>query len=234
MSTFPKDQRFTFGGMKQEIKLTLFPDLPPEIRIKIWKFTVIPRLVCWRPGGGKPPATFRVNRESREITLPYYRVCFNKYLRNDGYYTFWINPVDDIVYRKQQLPNLIRMKYFPINPLLPATIKGPEWNIPHWIRPVKHLAVNLDEACATPHPVNPVKRLQNIWTKLRVMCPELEELIVVLYDNLEKTDTMDDLVEELQGNAEQNNMMLDIRNSLEHRRLKGEFLGLRLTFMKKS
>jgi hypothetical protein len=29
-------------------------------------------------------------------------------------------------------------------------------------------------------------------------------------------------------------MVLDIRNTLEHRRLKGEFLGLKLTFMKKS
>jgi hypothetical protein len=233
MSTFSNDQRFTFGDMKHKIKFTLFPKLPPEIRINIWKFTVIPRLVHWRLGGGRPPATFRVNRESREITLPYYRVCFNKYLRNQGYYTFWMNPVDDIVYRKQQLPNLIRMNDLPINPLLPATIKGPEWNIPHWIRQVKHLGVNLDEACATPLPVNPVKRLQDIWTKLQVMCPDLEELIDMLYKNLEKADTMGALVEVQQGNAEQNEMMREVRNKLNLHRIKGEFLGLRLTFMKK-
>jgi hypothetical protein len=229
MSKFPKEQRFTFGGIEAETKFALFPGFPPEIRIKIWKLTVIPRLVLWRPGGGKPQVTLQVNRESRETVLPYYSVCFNKYLRNI-YYSFWINRADDIIYRKQQLHNLIRMKDFPINPLLGSVFKGPEWNIPHWIRLVKRLAVNLDEACAA---ARNVKRLQNIWTKLQVMCPELEELIVVLYDNLKKDDTMDALAEVQQGNSEQNNMMLDIRNSLEHLRLKGEFLGLRLTFMKK-
>jgi hypothetical protein len=65
------------------------------------------------------------------------------------------------------------------------------------------------------------------------MCPELEELIVVLYDNLEKADSMDNMAEVEQGNAKQNKMMLEVRNNLERRRLKGEFLGLRLTFMKK-
>jgi hypothetical protein len=230
MSKFPKEQRFIFGGMKAETNFVLFPGLPPEIRIKIWKLTVTPRLVLWRPGGGKPPATFQVNRDSREIVLLYYSVCFNKYLRNI-YYTFWINQADDLIYRKQQLPNLIRMKDFPINPLLRSTFKGPEWKIPHWIRLVKRLAVNLDDTCAA---TRNVKRLQNIWIKLQVMCPELEELIVMLYDNLEKDDTMDVVGEVQQGNSEQNTMVLDIRNTLEHRRLKGEFLGLKLTFMKKS
>jgi hypothetical protein len=44
---------------------------------------------------------------------------------------------------------------------------------------------------------------------------------------------MDGLVEVQQGNPAQNEMMREVRHRLNLHRIKGEFLGLRLTFMKK-
>jgi hypothetical protein len=46
-------------------QFTVFPKLPLEIQRQIWKAAIVPRLVHWRPGGGKPPGIMHARRESR-------------------------------------------------------------------------------------------------------------------------------------------------------------------------
>lgn len=48
---------------------TCFPELPPELREQIWKSAIVPRLVHWRPGGGKLPRVVHASSESRALTL---------------------------------------------------------------------------------------------------------------------------------------------------------------------
>jgi len=50
-------------------KFTVFPNFPLELRRQIWKAAIDPRLVHWRPGGGKPPAIMHTSRESRGETF---------------------------------------------------------------------------------------------------------------------------------------------------------------------
>jgi hypothetical protein len=44
---------------------TVFPNLPLELRRHVWKAAIVPRLVHWRPGGGKPPGIMHACSESR-------------------------------------------------------------------------------------------------------------------------------------------------------------------------
>lgn len=74
-------------------KFELFPSLPPELRIKIWKMAILPERVFITPSGDKdlPLITtdipFRgVNVESREIYEENHSLCFNG---------TWFNPVLD-------------------------------------------------------------------------------------------------------------------------------------------
>jgi len=102
---------------------------------------------------------------------------------------------------------------------------------------MKSLAVNLDEACAAARPRGyrscTHSRPQSIWSKIKTMCPELEVLIIVLYKNLEKANTLEDIVEVNvdKCNDTQKKMMNSIRTKLNKYQGKGEMLVLTLRFM---
>jgi hypothetical protein len=89
---------------------TLFPKLPPELRLKICKLALptsrvimIRTTYCkyWTPKGPKaqhshhcrdkslaPPHLLHVNRECREVALEHYNLAFADYLHNPIYFDF--------------------------------------------------------------------------------------------------------------------------------------------------
>jgi hypothetical protein len=80
-------------------KFTLFPQLPPEIRIRIWQHAIsVPRIVevkfnkDWQYKS-KPPALLLCNKESRQECLKAYSIG------NNG--SAWIRFDWDILYLKQ-------------------------------------------------------------------------------------------------------------------------------------
>lgn len=86
----------------------LFPQLPTELRLKIWAMSVEPRLVLleychdargFLPNYTRPPPLAQVNRESRIVLLDHYVKAFetDNYQNRDrgpGYH--WVNFTDDV------------------------------------------------------------------------------------------------------------------------------------------
>lgn len=56
---------------------TLFPLLPTEIRLRIWRLATFTRVVSFVPGGGKAPSVLSACRESRTETRKLYRLCIS-------------------------------------------------------------------------------------------------------------------------------------------------------------
>lgn len=54
---------------------TLFPLLPTELRLRIWRLATFTRVVSFVPGGGKAPRVLSACRESRTATRKLYRLC---------------------------------------------------------------------------------------------------------------------------------------------------------------
>lgn len=225
-----------------------FSDLPTEIQAAIWEVAADePRLVCWRPGGGKPPAILSVNNQAREIARKRYFICFTTLLRNQSYSVF-INLEVDLVYRKNMLPNMVRIQTLP--PIMaPITMEvakpvGPGWNVPYWIRPLKRLALNLQEVVAPPRaPRNPAlrhpartshPRIQDVWSKLKIMCPDLEELVVIVLGAGEQVNNLEDLevVPPGWGTNEQLQMMAQVRVGLAIVQAGGKLENLAVRFMR--
>ncbi|KUJ21964.1 uncharacterized protein LY89DRAFT_768223 [Mollisia scopiformis] len=166
-----------------------FANLAIELRLAIWDIIATePRLVHWRPGGGKQPTILAVNHESREVGLKNFTLCFDRYLRS-GVYAIFVNIEIDTLYRKQMVPNLTRMRDAGAIPL-PSTMGvdgpvGPNWNVRYWTKSLRRLCISIHEAFAVPKtpgrmPGGRGRQQQGIWPKLKAMCPDLEELIVAV------------------------------------------------------
>jgi hypothetical protein len=67
----------SYAKSKQLSEFALFPKLPAELRIRVWSFTMFPRMVSFIPGGGKAPAILSVCHESRKQTRKFYRLCIH-------------------------------------------------------------------------------------------------------------------------------------------------------------
>lgn len=67
--TSMKFNELTIKASEKLDKFTIFPDLPLELRRQIWKDAIVPRLVHWRPGCGKPPGIMHACRDSRGETF---------------------------------------------------------------------------------------------------------------------------------------------------------------------
>ncbi|KAG4431437.1 hypothetical protein IFR05_013087 [Cadophora sp. M221] len=243
---------------KNEKMFTLFPKLPKELRDDIWNKSVIPRLVHFHPGGGKAPGVLFFNKESRKATRGHYLVCFVP-LKCHGQYALFVNFKMDNVYRKQGgLPNMVKQYNFPCQPIdIPdhlttsVVIKADLfWNVQPWIRHLKVFTTNLDIAAKsnrfTPQITMPwwarrahgVTRLvaegQTIWVKIKAICPDLEELNVVLNERLEKGTALEELVESDTGDlqdTEQQRLIKIVRDDLESHRTKGDLVSLMLNFL---
>jgi hypothetical protein len=215
---------------------TVFPKLPFELREQIWKSAIVPRLVHWRPGGGKPPAILHVCSESRAATNKAYERVELKYLRHRTYGLF-INYNLDVLYRKQRLP------YPAVEPgSLPRRLITPEWS-----KPIKRIAMNLDRAAEgfRLSPQLPGWRFKtpSLWRKFKALFPDLEEIVVILYPKLERGNKFEELIEvdnediereTIKDDVQQRQpLMMDmIRPSLLEREKRGLGGPLKLTFMR--
>ena len=88
---------------------TLFPNLPAELRIKIWRYSLPgPRIIeaayhdlSFSFNGAHPPPVFQACRDSRNVALSVYKPLFKSAMRKDRFKTLphiYINPAHDTVY----------------------------------------------------------------------------------------------------------------------------------------
>ena len=93
---------------------TLFPNLPTELRIKIWQYSLLgPRIIeaAYLPepffsfNGAHPPPVFQACRESRDVALSVYKPLFESAVGKDHIHNtiktlphIYINPTHDTIY----------------------------------------------------------------------------------------------------------------------------------------
>lgn len=74
---------------------------------------------------------------------------------------------------------------------------------------------------------------QTVFTKIKAMCPELEELLVFLDGNLEKSEEMEGW-REVQWDRLENQVKMDVvRAGVQQCHDKGVLLGLTVRFLKR-
>jgi len=174
-----------------------------------------------------------IRRLTRPFWQAYTRVEF-PYHRRDTYSVF-INFDVDILYRKQELPWPVR------DPNTRQLIT------PVWSQTLKRLAINLDQATRDlklrPSRPGLPFRSPRLWTYLKACFPHFEELIVILYPNLERGNKLEKLVEVSNQDVEnetikelvqqtQPGAMKAIRQSLLDREQLGFGGPLKLKFMR--
>lgn len=98
------------------------------------------------------------------------------------------------------LPNLTRIRDilpFPVPLKIDITaLTGPGWNVRYWTRSLKRLCITIYEASAIAPPrFTSDARFQNIWTKLKVTCPNMEELTIVVPRSRYPMVNLNDLVD---------------------------------------
>ncbi|KAL2075560.1 hypothetical protein VTL71DRAFT_503 [Oculimacula yallundae] len=208
--TYPPSVRH---NQNTEGVFSCFPGLPRELRDEIWKKSVVPCLVHWRTGGGKPLGVFLASKESRAATRGKYELCFTPLGRN-GQYGIFINFELDTVYRQQGgLPNMVRQYNFPCQPidipnhLSTSTVIKADlwWNVQPWVRYLKTLSIPLKVAAQsnlyvlpaghfqTPGVTRQSAEGQKIFVKILAMCPDLENLHMILRSPLGSGPTFNEL-----------------------------------------
>ncbi|CAL3966400.1 unnamed protein product [Diplocarpon coronariae] len=241
------------GGSYQgtDMTFTPFSRFVIEIRTQIWRATSEPRLIHWRPGGGKAPAAMMVCAGSRAALKDTYILCFCTLSRNQQYGVFVNFEMDD-VYRRG-VPNMVAMYNFPADfPSLPCrdpfttapiTPAGSSWNVSPWFKHLKTLTIGIHEASMVYVYSSPGHRPRNsgqtIWVKIKAMFPSLETLNVVLNSgDLAKDDTLDQLVPSTTlyetGLSEQvQERILVVQTGLRSCHARGTLVGLTLNFVQR-
>lgn len=163
-----------------------FAKFAVEIQIMIWKATITPRLVHWRPGGGKPPSELLTNKQSHEVLKKEYAVFQFKAPRLNDKYTVYFKYELDILYRRQRFPNSIQVG-----------TSGPQicYMRNSWSQPIRKLALDLGQAwglCSSTKNGNGTSP-NNLWFMLRLQFPVLEQLIVILKPSLKIDQTLEGL-----------------------------------------
>ncbi|KAH7419328.1 hypothetical protein BKA64DRAFT_634020 [Cadophora sp. MPI-SDFR-AT-0126] len=240
------------GADDNEVKFIFFPKMPLELRDNVWEKTLTARLVHWRPGGGKALAVFAVSKESRKATRLKYLLCHVPFLRH-GQYSIFINVKLDTVYRHQYgLPNMVRQHNFPCEAIdIPSTLTTSVsikadifWNVQPWIPFLKSLTINLSAAAKSNvhsprwifSTTQPVAAGQTIWVKIKYMCPDLEELNILVGKSLDKDVELEELAEagdDDEGRTDTEIVLIQaVRAQYQRFQHEGDLLGLKLRFVK--
>lgn len=233
---------------KPPTEFVFFPALALELQIMIWKEAAVqPRLVRW----GRAPTSgmFRACSASRAIVMQETTLCYTAFNKNEEL-GFYVNFERDIIYHKTRLPNLIKTS-------VPWGRMFNAWGAQHssegvlcpsWSQDAKRVAIPLDDAFVlgienAPSHIN----REDLWMLLLCTIPNLEELIIMLFPNIQHHHTIEDLMEmpvdydnrgdpvECTGaNEMQKNMMFQILGKLKDRMSVGTWKTLRITFMRPS
>ena len=187
---------------------TLFPLLPTELRLRVWRLSTFPRVVRFIPGGGKAPSVLSACRESRTETRKLYRLCIrpSSPLLCEPYsgnpipdYGFFINFEVDIVH---------------VNPLygllneIDANVPGTailmehhkalqilKFYFPLWHLPTKRILFDLPSGPQAPadwlhRPTGPLYSSpitiawRNMFWSTALLCPLLEEIMFLRRDEV--------------------------------------------------
>jgi len=155
----------------------------------------------------------------------------------NGKYGMYVDFHQDVLYRKCEHPKLLQLEL--INALLPAYL-GLQLSPlhPSWTRGFKRLLLTLDDVFVGCKGRRPRRGYfePGIWKKLQHLCPNLEELIIVLYANPNKKNTLEQLRPASSLNYIQWTMQVAIQRAFEiQRSTKFEdwpvLVNMKLTFM---
>ncbi|KAF4622793.1 hypothetical protein G7Y89_g14233 [Cudoniella acicularis] len=198
----PKFRRWATGEVLKEFHP--FPHLPTEIQIEIWQLVARqPRLIRW--GCAPVPPIFHEK------------------------YGFYVNFNLDIVYHKTRLSQLtatdLLMECFHFVAFGQPTV-GQGTLCPSWCQKLKRLAIPLDDASVLGVR-DASSGKETLWYKLMCMFPELEELIVNVYPNLQNDDTINNLVE-LEAQYDQHRNVVQVLGAMA-----GEQQNMALTLLAK-
>jgi hypothetical protein len=176
-------------------EFTLFPKLPVELQLKIWKEVAnVPRLVIWILGGSRIPAILQANRESRSIfkKRQHRTIVRPLFGTKQDNYKLIIDFEKDILYRKCTLPKITSMS--------PTSQSLGKFS---WMKDLKYFGINLhDSASLIEH-----YHVPGLWLRLKYMLPNLKQLIVVVYVNPNKDTLWEDMVDANTFNEAQQGMV---------------------------
>jgi len=155
----------------------------------------------------------------------------------NGKYGMYVDFEQDVLYRKCEHPKLLQLE--PINARLAA---HPGHRLsplrPSWTRGFKRLLLTLDDVFVGCQGCRPRRGYlePGIWKKLQHLCPNLEELIIVLYANPNKKNDLEELRPARSLNYIQWTMQVAIQRAFEiQRNTKLEdwpaLANIKLTFM---
>jgi len=178
----PSNAQFSVNAAALSPDFPQFSKLAAELQTMIWEATMRARLVHWRPGGGKAPQELLTNVQSRQVLKKHYTFITLGLPFRKKKYTILMNYSLDTLYRKR-----IR------KPVRVGAI-GPQacYIRPAWSQPVRFLAMDVAQlygmACEDPD-TGP----RHIWFMMRLLFPNLEELVILSKLALKSTDTLDGL-----------------------------------------
>jgi hypothetical protein len=187
---------------------TLFPLLPTELRLRVWRLATFPRVVKFVPGGGKAPSVLSACRESRTETRKLYRLCIRPsspqfcepYPGNPiPDYGFFINFEVDIVH-----VNPLYGLLYEINRNVPGTailmehhkaLQILKFYFPLWHLPTKRILFDLPGGPHAPadwlhRPTGPLYSSpitiawRNVFWATAQLCPLLEEIMFLRRDEV--------------------------------------------------
>ncbi|KAE9369828.1 hypothetical protein N431DRAFT_493562 [Stipitochalara longipes BDJ] len=154
----------------------LFPNLPIELRQKIWNHVMTPQIITWNRR--QPvPAVFHTSFESRQLWLKHHKVEQWRSTVFDRE-TFFIDHSSDIMFFESVIPGLKSWI------LIPTSIDMETRGLRHgrWLKDVERLAMPYRLAMEEFNVEMPRwdKNAVNPWRKLMAWCPKLEELAIVM------------------------------------------------------
>lgn len=206
----------------QPTRFHLFLDLPTELRLQIWERALQPRLVNIDDlSGDRGPAILRVNRESRSVSRPKYKVFRATRVRDNEKVGFFINPSIDAFSVCQFVEDHNRWQ-------IVAVLNIISCRYPPWLNNAQRLAISLSSEV---HSGYPSAILEQTWRALDKQFPDLKELVIIM--DSEEQVKMDELVTIQPGKDKLGQIVQKFEDGLQMAKGQGLCKVLKLSFMRK-